>query len=339
MMTNFEQKQRVLSGFRPTSDLTLGNYFGAIKPALDIQDDETKDLTVFVADLHGLTDHKPEEIEPYRKTVIHDALALGIDPDKTTLYLQSDIEAPVAQIANRVSPYVSVAELARTPNLKEKLQKILGIDSDVDASNANLALLNYPVLMAADIYSQRSELVAVGEDQEPHLEIARKIARRFNREYGSPILVEPQILAVNALRIMSLDGKGKMSKTNPRQAILLTDDPDEARQKIAKATTASAGEWNPIIDSHFTLAEGLAATDDELGELCDIKEQHLAGVPTMREFKRIWADVVEKKLVEFQQKRAALCAEDVDAALKRGESKAYVSAQRVFENIRAHTGF
>lgn len=336
-----ERRQRVLSGFRPTSDLTIGNYFGAIKPALEIQDDDTKDLTVFVADLHGLTDSKPSEIAPYRKTVVHDCLALGIDPQKTTLYLQSDIEAPVSQIANRVSPYISVAELSRTPNLKEKLQHIRGEseDSNVDTTAANLALLNYPVLMAADIYSQQAELVAVGEDQEPHLEITRKIARRFNRDFGDKLLVEPQILAIKALRILSLDGKGKMSKTNARQAILLTDDPDYARQKISKAATASTGEWNPVIESHFTIAEGLVTSIDQLQELNEMRDRHLGGVACMKEFKDLWADLVQDKLVDFQAKRAQLNEKDVDEALRKGESRAYVSAQRVLDSIKESTGF
>lgn len=335
------ETERVLSGFRPTSDLTLGNYFGAIKPALDIQDDPSKELTVFVADLHGLTDHHPDEIAPFRKNVVHDCLALGIDPELTTLYLQSDIEAPVAQISNRVSPYVSVAELARTPNLKEKLQQIrkLSAETPDDHLSANLSLLSYPVLMAADIFSQQAGLVAVGEDQEPHLEITRKIARRFNRAFGSNTLVEPRILAVDALRILSLDGKGKMSKSNPKQAILFTDDPDEARDKIRKATTASTGEWNPVIESHFLTAQGLATTEDQVAELGDMKERHLAGIGTMGQFKNLWAEIVQAKLLDFQERRRRLSEEDIEEALRKGESKAYISAQRVLERIKSQTGF
>ena len=338
---NEKASNRVLSGFRPTSDLTLGNYFGAIKPALEIQDDETKDLSVFVADLHGLTDHGPEEIAPYTRDVIRDCLALGIDPDKTHLYLQSSIEAPVTQIANRVSPYVSVAELSRTPNLKEKMQKILKDKELGDyASRSNLSLLSYPVLMAADIYSQDSDLVAVGEDQEPHLEIARTIARRFNRKFSSPdapILVEPQILAVQGLRILSLDGKGKMSKTNAKQAILLTDDPDEARSKISRATTAQAGEWNKVIDSHFTVASNLA-DDKERNEFDEIKSRHLSGEAIMGVFKREWANVTERHLVNFQERKAALSDKEVSAALKKGAVNALVQSERVLDRMREGMG-
>ena len=260
--------ERVIGGFRPTSDLTMGNYLGAIKPSLEIQEDPNKELFVFVADLHGLTDHDPREIAPYRSEVIHDCMALGLDPDKTNIYMQSDTESEVSQIANRLSPYVSVAELARTPNLKEKMQTAMRcgqVDAE-DSMKANFGLLGYPVLMAADIFAQDSERVAFGEGQEPHLELARMIARQFNRQfegYGeSEILIEPTILSLEALRIVSLDGKGKMSKTNPAQAIMLSDDTVSARKKIKRATTAMAGEWNSTIESHFTVATAIASEQD-----------------------------------------------------------------------------
>jgi tryptophanyl-tRNA synthetase len=338
-MSEVPKTERVLSGFRPTSDLTVGNYFGAIKPALDIQDDPTKELTVFVADMHGLTDHHPDEVAPYRRTVIHDCLALGIDPDKTTLYIQSSIEEPLTQIANRLFPYVNVAELMRIPNLKEKMQNLGRDDS---SENANLGLLSYPVLMAADIFSQRAELVAVGEDQEPHVEITRKIARRFNQAFESVNpqtgLIEPHTLAIKAIRILSLNGKGKMSKSNPRQAILLTDDPDDVRNKIKKAATADVGEWNAVIKSHFTVAYGFA-DEEQKAELDLLKLQHLEGEAVMTEFKRLWADIMETKLVDFQAKRDALIEKDVDDALLHGQHKAYVSADRVLGVMRTKMKF
>jgi len=328
---NREKNQRVISGFRPTSDLTLGNYFGAIRPALDIQEDETKDLTVFVADMHGLTDHHPTEIAPYRKDVMRDCLAAGIDPDKTTLYIQSDIEEPLVQIANRVAPYVSVGELLRTPNLKEKMQAAKA--GEDDSLNANLSLLSYPVLMAADIYSQQAPLVAVGKDQQPHLEISRKIARRFNNAFGRNVLVEPQSLALRSIHILALNGKGKMSKTNPTQAIMLNDDPEYARQKVQKATTAQAGSWNDLLRSHFMIADGFA---DELesAKLMHVKRDHTEGRPVMGQFKKIWGDIIVRTLAEFQEKRDAITEDEVDAAIAKGEQKAYVSAERVLDSMK-----
>lgn len=338
------ERTPVLSGFRPTSDLTVGNYFGAVKPAIEIQDDPTKELSVFVADLHGLTDHDPREIAPYRTGVIRDCMALGIDPEQTTLYLQSQIEPEVTQIANRISPYAGVGELARTPNLKEKMSMLRGQGKELgeadDALAANFALLGYPVLMAADIYSQRAAEVAVGEDQIPHLEFAREVARRFNAKFGEqghPVLVEPAILAVDSVRIISLNGKGKMSKSRPSQALMFTDDPDEARRKIQRATTAEQGTWNPVIESHFNVAQGLA-TPEQAEELDQLRLAHLGGRAVMGTFKSRWADIFEHRLVAFQEARARITDEDVQAVLDKGGARAGQQAGSVLADMRIAMG-
>lgn len=332
-----QETSRVISGFRPTSDLTVGNYLGAIKPALEIQEDPSSELFVFVADLHGLTDHDPREIGPYRNEVVRDCLALGIDPTKTTLYLQSDIEEQVVQIANRLSPYINVAELARTPNLKEKMQTAVRkgeIDSEDNAPKANFGLLGYPVLMAADIFAQETQLVAVGEDQEPHLELARLIARRFNKNFEAGVLVVPEIFAVKALRIAGLDGKGKMSKTNPTQAIFLTDDPELAKLKIKKALTAPSGEWNPAIESHFTVAENTTKDPALVKELYELKDAHMQGQPVMGDFKRVWGQITESLLVDFQLKKAEIDEANVDRTLKQGAHTARKNAESVFGKMK-----
>lgn len=327
---------RVISGFRPTSDLTVGNYLGAIKPALELQDDPANELYIFVADLHGLTDHDPREIAPYRDEVVHDCLALGIDPQKTTIYMQSAIEAPVTQIANRLAPYISVAELSRTPNLKEKMQTAVRkgeVDTD-DAMKANFGLLGYPVLMAADIFAQQTPLVAVGQDQEPHLELARTIARRFNKRFDQDVLVEPMILAVEGLRILSLDGKGKMSKTNPSQAILLTDDPEVAAKKIKRATTAEAGTMNEVLASHFLVAENTTTDEDMLNQLGEVKTAHLGGKPVMGTFKNIWAKITEDLLEDFQTRKAAISESEVRQVLQEGGNRANQSAHKVLSDMK-----
>lgn len=333
-------QERIITGFRPTSDLTVGNYLGGIKPALDLQNDPSKDLYVFVADLHGLTDHDPREIGPYRTEVVKDCLALGVDPSKTTIYLQSSIESPITQIANRVAPYISVAELARTPNLKEKMQTAVrkGEAESDDSLRANFGLLGYPVLMAADIYAQRAASVAVGEDQDPHLELARQIARRFNNKFDSQTLVEPQIFAVQALRIASLDGKGKMSKTNANQAILLTDDPEYAAKKIKKAVTAPSGEWSTALESHFIVAENTTESPDELAELAEIKEAHLAGQAVMGDFKKIWSAITARLLEGFQDSKSQISDEDVEAVLSDATEKASSNAESVLSSMKEVMG-
>lgn len=336
-----EQIDRVITGFRPTSDLTLGNYLGAVKPSIEIQDDPTKELYVFVADLHGLTDTDPREIEPYRFSVVRDLIAMGIHPEKSTMYMQSDIESPIAQIANRLAPYISVSELARTPNLKEKMQDAVkkGDAESDEALKANFALLGYPVLMAADIFAQQSELVAVGEDQVPHLELARSIARRFNNKLENEVLVEPKLLAFESLRILSLDGKGKMSKTNPNQAILLTDDPEMAAKKIKGAMTAGAGESNEVLDSHFIVAESTANTEEQKTRLNEIKVAHFAGKAVMKEFKELWSEITIEMLESFQKSKAAISDDEVKGSLLYSGDKAERNALNTLSRMKKAMGF
>lgn len=333
--------EKVITGFRPTSDLTVGNYLGAIKPAIDLQNQPGTDLYVFVADIHGLTDHDPRDLAPYRSEVVRDCMALGIDPQRSTVYMQSDIEAPTTQIANRAAPYISVSELARTPNLKEKMQTAVrkGESESAESLLANFGLLGYPVLMAADIYAQDARKVAVGEDQEPHLELARTIARRFNARFDSSVLVEPRIVAIESLRILSLDGKGKMSKTNAPQALLLTDDPDAARRKIKKATTAEAGVWNDAIASHFMVAEATVKKDAWADELAQLKRAHMAGKAVMGDFKNLWGSITEDMLVDFQTRKALIHEDDVQSALRYGADKAGRNANAVLDRIKGTMGF
>jgi tryptophanyl-tRNA synthetase len=339
--TDKPETRRIITGFRPTSDLTVGNYLGAIKPVIDIHRDTQNEVYVFVADLHGLTDNNPKTIAPYRTEVIHDARALGLHQDRSKMFLQTDIEPEVVQIANRLAPYMSVAELARTPNLKEKLQAAVRkgeVDSD-DPTKANLALLGYPVLMAADIFAQRAPYVAVGEDQEPHLELARTIARRFNREFDTDVLVEPQIFATNALRILSLDGRGKMSKTNPAQAIIFTDQPDDVRKKIKGATTAEVGEWNDVLESHFTVATEMTTDPAQLQRLAELRDAHMAGDRVMGEFKELWGDIMEVSLTNFAKHRAATMEKDVDWYRKIGTQAAQKNAREVLADMKEVMGF
>jgi tryptophanyl-tRNA synthetase len=336
-----DRESRVITGFRPTSDLTIGNYLGAVRPFIELQSDPTKELYVFVADLHGLTDTDPRDMAEYRYAVVHDLMALGVDPERSTLYMQSDIEDSVVEIANRVGRYVSVSVLSNTPSLKEKMQDLVrngGAESD-KTQNANFALLGYPVLMAADIYAQHADSVPVGNDQDAHLEIAREIARRFNGTFDLDILVKPQNLALESLRILSLDGKGKMSKSNPNQAIILTDDPELASGKIGKAVTTAAGEWSDILESHFLVAEQTARTEEERAQLAEIKQAHLAGKPVMGDFKKLWGRINAHFLEGFQAAKAGIDEADTRSALRYGADRAERNAQDTLDQMKDVMGF
>lgn len=336
-----DRDTRVITGFRPTSDLTIGNYLGAVRPSVELQDDPNIELYIFVADLHGLTDTSPHDIAEYRHAVVHDLIALGVNPERSTLYMQSDIEGPVVEIANRVGPYINVGALSNTPSLKEKMQDAVrkGVTEGEEAGFSNFALLGYPVLMAADIYAQRADRVPVGNDQDAHLELAREIARRFNRAHGGDTLVEPQNIALNALRILSLDGKGKMSKSNPSQAIILTDDPELAEQKIKKAVTAGAGEWNAALESHFLVAEQTAQTEEDRARIAEIKQAHQAGQSVMGDFKKVWGRVNARFLDEFQTTKALIDKADTVSALRYGADRAERNALETLGTMKEVMGF
>lgn len=336
-MIERNERQRVIGGFRPTSEMTVGHYAGAIKPALEIQDDPNSDLYLFVADIHGITNKDPRIVAPYRHEVVKDCMALGVDPQRTNIYMQSDVETSIVPIANRIAPYVNVGELARIPTLKEMMRPALREDKNVN--HANLAMLGYPALMAADIYAQEAWVVAAGDDQAPNVELTRKIARRFNKEFGESVLVEPRLLAINALRVLSLDGKSKMIPENPDQAILLSDDPDHARAKIRTSVTAEAGSWNSALDSHFKVAKKLVNNEELLDDLRELKAAHLAGKSVMADFKSVWGDATEQFLVDFQARKRAIADDDVKGALTYNADTAQRNGERMLRKIKQVMGF
>ncbi len=336
-----DRDSRVITGFRPTSNLTMGNYLGAVRPTVELQDDPSKELYVFVADLHGLTDNDPSELAEYRHAVVHDLLALGINPQRTTVYMQSDIESSVVGIANRVGPYINVGALAGTPSIKDKMHDAVrkGNAENEEVTSANFALLGYPVLMAADIYAQSADSVPVGNDQDAHLELARGISRKFNKAFDCDILVEPKNLALASLSVKALDGKGKMSKTFPNQAIILNDDPELASKKISKAVTAEAGGWNDALESHFLVAEQTAQTDEDKQRLAEIKAAHRDGASVMGDFKKLWSKVTAEFLADFQTKRANINEDDTHGALRYGADRAERNAQQTLNEMKQVMGF
>ena len=224
-------KEIVVSGIRSTGHLHLGNYFGAMQNYVMMQDNY--DCYFFVADYHSLTTHPdPKDLKSNVFRVVAENIASGLNPDKVALYTQSDIpEIPELYLMLNMLSYVG--ELEKVPTFKEKVRS--------QPENVNSGLLTYPVLMAADILIHRAVKVPVGKDQEQHLEMARNFAHRFNTRYGE-FFPEPQVFRFNkdAVKILSLDGDGKMSKSeNVNSTIYLSDDDDTIRKKIMKAKTDS----------------------------------------------------------------------------------------------------
>lgn len=223
-------KQIVVSGIRSTGYLHLGNYLGAIQNYVKMQDEY--DCYFFVADYHALTTHPdPKELRPSVFRVLAENIASGLDPQKVSLYAQSDIpEIPELYLMLNMLAYKG--ELEKVPTFKDKVRQ--------HPENVNAGLLTYPVLMAADILIHRAVKVPVGKDQEQHLEMARNFAQRFNNRYGDEFFPEPEVFRFSneTVKIMSLDGNGKMSKSeNVNGTIFLNDDDDTIRKKIMKAKT------------------------------------------------------------------------------------------------------
>ncbi len=317
-----------LTGVRPTSDLTVANYLGAIKPILDLQKQGLNGV-VFVADLHGLTDNEPSVIKKYILEVVADYIALGIDPKKTKIYLQSDIAGETTTLMTLLARHITVAELLRVPTLKDKLK------GNSKPENANALLMLYPVLMAADILIQRTKKVPVGEDQIPHLEVTRRLADKFNKKYGN-ILPLPELLAIKALRILSLKGDGKMSKSNPSGAIFLTDDLQTVAQKIKTAETAFEGKMNDKLESHILIAKGLAKTEEEIKEINAVIKEHKLGKPVMKDFKQIFTKIIQNFIKEFQVKRAGIIKnpEAILSILEQGGKIAKDNAQETIKAVQ-----
>ena len=220
-----------MSGIRSTGNLHLGNYFGAIQNYVMMQ--EAYDCYFFVADYHSLTTHPdPKDLKANVFRVLAENIASGLDPDKVALYAQSDVpEIPELYLMLNMIAYKG--ELEKVPTFKDKVR--------LQPENVNAGLLTYPVLMAADILIHRAVKVPVGKDQEQHLEMARNFAQRFNSRYGD-FFPEPQVFRFNndTVKIMSLDGTGKMSKSeNVNATIYLSDDDDTIRKKIMKSKTDS----------------------------------------------------------------------------------------------------
>jgi tryptophanyl-tRNA synthetase len=218
----------VVSGIRSTGNLHLGNYFGALKNFLKMQ--KENNCYFFIADYHALTTHpKPEDMHGNIKQVLAEYLACGIDPEIATVFIQSDVPE-VSELYLLLNMNAYVGELERTASFKEKIRK--------QPDNINAGLLTYPVLMAADIIIHKAHKVPVGKDQEQHLEMTRRFARRFNMMYNVNYFPEPDAynFGQQLVKIPGLDGTGKMGKSEGN-GIFLADTPQEIRKKVMKAVT------------------------------------------------------------------------------------------------------
>ena len=269
-------KEIVLSGIRATGNLHLGNYFGALSKFVRMQ--EEYNSYFFIADLHALTTHPdPKQLHNNVKSIISEYLAAGLDPEKATLFVQSDIPE-IPEMYLLMNMHVGIGELMRTASFKDKARKQLGITSDSDNieneiigndsnKRVNAGLLTYPTLMAVDILIHRATKVPVGKDQEQHLEMTRRFARRFNAFYGVDFFPEPANFDFGGapVKVPGLDGSGKMGKSEGN-CIYLLDDEKTLRKKVMRAVTDEGpqkpnSEMSEPISNLFTIMNLVSSPD------------------------------------------------------------------------------
>jgi tryptophanyl-tRNA synthetase len=322
---------RLLTGDRPTGKLHLGHYVGTLANRVKLQD--SYECFFLVADLHMLTTRVEPELLRETSRNVHDIvldnLSVGIDPERSTYFLQSLVPA-IAEIQLLFSMLVTVPRLQRVPTLKEVMQ-------DLHVEQPSLGLLSYPVLQAADILCVRANIVPVGKDQSSHLELTREIARRFNTLYGDT-LPEPDTLIGDVPTLVGTDGQAKMSKSLGN-AIDLSDDARTVEQKVramytdpnrVRADIPGTVEGNPVFIYHD-------AFNPDTAEVDDLKERYRQGKVGDVEVKKKLAAAINAFLDPIRQRRAALenkpgmVAEILRAGSERAQAESAITLERMKE--------
>ncbi|MEJ5302515.1 MAG: tryptophan--tRNA ligase [Bacteroidales bacterium] len=327
--------ETVVSGIRPTGELHLGNYFGAVKNFIQMQ--ETERCFFFIADYHSLTTHPtPENLHQNVKRVLINYLAAGLDPEKATLYIQSDVPE-VTELYLLLNMNAYLGELMRVTSFKEKARK--------QPNNVNAGLLTYPVLMAADIIIHKAAKVPVGKDQEQHLEMTRTFANRFNRMYKVDYFPEPQAynFGQELIKIPGLDGSGKMGKSEGEgNAIFLSDPPEVIRKKVMRAVT-DTGPTQPNqpksepVQNLFTLLSVLSSPDT----LAYFEEQYNKCTIRYGDLKKQLAEDIIQFNAPMREKMLQLEKDEIylRKVVTTGAEKARESAQKTVREVREIIGF
>jgi len=323
--------KKCLSGIKPTGRLTLGNYIGAIRQFVKLQDEY--EMYIFIANLHAITEpQNTKELKQNTKDLIALYLACGLDPQKVTLFLQSDVHEH-AELGWIMTCNSYMGELNRMTQYKDRLQK--------KDKNITAGLFTYPALMAADILMYDADVVPVGIDQKQHVELCRDLAQRFNHTYGETFVIPQPLIAEVGAKIMSLQNPTKkMSKSddNPKSCIDLLDDPAVARKKIMSAVTDSIGviqydlEKQPGIANLLTIESSL--TGKSIDTLVDEFAQKGYG-----ELKQVVGDTVFDFLSELQAKYKEISSGDtIQKTLEDGAQKASYVARKKVNKVKRKLG-
>jgi tryptophanyl-tRNA synthetase len=328
------RKGRILTGDRPTGPLHLGHYVGTLANRVRLQDEY--EVFLLVADYHALTRHVEKEhvvaTREFSRGLVLDYLSVGIDPEKTTIYVQSDVPS-VCELHLLFSMLASVPRLERVPTLKEVMD-------DEHLESASYGLLGYPVLQAADILHVKANLVPVGKDQESHVEVTRELARRFNYLYGE-VFPEPQALIGEVPTLMGTDGKAKMSKSIGN-AIFLSDDAKTVEQKVRgmytdptriRADIPANPEGNPVFQYHD-------AFNRDRAEVEDLKSRYRTGKVGDVEVKKKLALALNHFLEPIRERRAFYAARPllVDEILAAGAARVRPISQETLDQAREAMG-
>lgn len=349
-------KEIVLSGIRATGQLHLGNYYGALSKFVRMQEEGVYDNNFFIADLHALTTHPdPKILHNNVKSILSEYLAAGLDPEKSTIFVQSDVPE-ISELYLLLNMHVGIGELMRTASFKDKARKQLGIktennnDDNIEKEiigtdsnkRVNAGLLTYPTLMAVDILIQHADHVPVGKDQEQHLELTRRFARRFNSVYGVEYFKEPANFNFggNAVKVPGLDGSGKMGKSEGN-CIYLLDDEKVLRKKVMRAVTdegpqAPNSPMSEPIKNLFTLLE-LVSTPEKVQFFTDAYNDCSIRYGDLK--KELAQDIINvtapirERIIDIRNNDEYLAK-----VVKMGAEKARARASKTLEEVRQIMG-
>lgn len=327
------EKKRILTGDRPTGKLHIGHYFGSLKKRVELQDNPEYEQFILIADTQALTDNfnNPEKVRKNVRELAMDYLSVGIDPKKTTIYIQSMIpEMP--ELTLYYSNLVTISRLERNPTVKTEIAQ----KRELFGESVTYGFIGYPVSQAADITAFEGELVPVGEDQEPLIEQCREIVRKFNSIYGEGILKEPRAVLSKEKRIKGLDGNAKMGKSLGN-AIYLSDPEEEINKKVMKAVTdpnriKKDDPGNPDI-CMVAYYHNLFTNPEDCKKIC---EECKAGKRGCVACKKQLAENISNTLKPIREKRAYYEAhpEEVDKVLMEGTAKAQRVAKETMKKVK-----
>jgi len=330
-MTNNKTKKRVFSGTRATGRLHLGNYLGAVKGYIELQNRDDLDCIYMAMDLHTITTpYDQNNLAQASRDVIMDYLAAGLDPEKSIITLQSMVPEHT-YLAFLFSSMVSVAQMSHLPTFKDKVKQ--------HPEDVTMALLNYPVLMAADILLYKSDLVPAGLDQEPHIEVAREIARKFNNRFGTDF-PETKRFETEGSYVPSLLGQGKMSKSIEGSGIELMDSLEVIKKKLSKTPTDSGqGDSVPVEGGVANLLTFVSLFQGE-AKRKEYETLYTSSGIRYGDLKKSLAEAIYEELKPIQAKRTELEAnpEYVEQVINDGAKKAREIARETISEVKEKMG-